>query len=741
MPALDTYTSLLVVESGGSELRAEISRLLVRGRVTDGVDLPDSAELDFTDDRGEVAAHFAIGTEIKVRVAQNGPDGNSALFAGEVTSLEREDIAGSLHTRVRALDGAARLMHGTRVAAYVDSTVADVVRKVAQGAGLSIGTLEASGGALPHIAQDNVSDWVFLSRLARMTGSTFTVTGKRLDFGPPTAAREAPAATTARADPVVIQHGANAQYVRAVVTAAEQVATVSVRGWDVAAKQPVVSHADAKTRSAQLGAVTPAALAKKVGSREFLETTGEGRAASQDKLAASLADRLAGGFAEVEAVVLGNPAIRCGVAVTLTGFGAPFDGRYTVSETVHDFSSESGYATTATVSNVSDRSLFGVVTAGALTADASLGGVVSALVTDNLDPDEAGRVKLKFPFASDDYESGWARTAHVGAGPKRGMVYLPEIGDEVLVAFDHGFFDRPVVLRRSLQRGRPAGRRVGRARRFPRSHPAPHHLANGNAHRVRRGRLVRERAADDERWRAADHGSAGRREGRGDPLRGARFGHREAGCLDQDRHRQSHHHRQQGVDRGQGLAGAEGAAAEDGRHGEGRAVRGPGDGEGGCHGRGLRRRPAHRQGRNRKDQLRIVMSKEFVGRGWSFPVETDRSGRIKLTRDDREIEDSIRLILATSPGERPMRPEFGCAVHEYVFAPADASTAGAIGDAVRTSLRFWEPRIELDDVIVEFDGADQGRLLIDIRYCIRGDNDPRNLVFPFYVIPRDEGAE
>ena len=132
------------------------------------------------------------------------------------------------------------------------------------------------------------------------------------------------------------------------------------------------------------------------------------------------------------------------------------------------------------------------------------------------------------------------------------------------------------------------------------------------------------------------------------------------------------------------------------------------------------------------------MSKEFVGRGWAFPVVADRSGRILLTRDEREIEDSIRLILATSPGERPMRPEFGCAVHDYVFAPADATTAGAIGEAVRTSLRFWEPRIELDDVVVDFDGAQQGRLLIDIRYRIRGDNDPRNLVFPFYSIPEEQ---
>ena len=134
------------------------------------------------------------------------------------------------------------------------------------------------------------------------------------------------------------------------------------------------------------------------------------------------------------------------------------------------------------------------------------------------------------------------------------------------------------------------------------------------------------------------------------------------------------------------------------------------------------------------------MTKEFVGRGWTFPVETDRSGRIKLTRDDREIEDSIRLILATSPGERPMRPEFGCAVHEYVFAPADAATAGDIAYSVRVALEHWEPRIDLKDVVVHFDGVDDGVLFIEVLYALRGTNDPRNLVFPFYVIPEHEGG-
>lgn len=135
------------------------------------------------------------------------------------------------------------------------------------------------------------------------------------------------------------------------------------------------------------------------------------------------------------------------------------------------------------------------------------------------------------------------------------------------------------------------------------------------------------------------------------------------------------------------------------------------------------------------------MSHEFIGSGWAFPVRTDRTGGIALVSDQREIEESIRLILATSPGERPMRPEFGCAVHDYVFAPADAATAGDIAYAVRVALERWEPRIELDAVTVRFDDAEHGVLYIDISYTIRGTNDPRNLVFPFYVIPdHEEGA-
>ena len=134
------------------------------------------------------------------------------------------------------------------------------------------------------------------------------------------------------------------------------------------------------------------------------------------------------------------------------------------------------------------------------------------------------------------------------------------------------------------------------------------------------------------------------------------------------------------------------------------------------------------------------MGQEFIGAGWGFPLRTDPTGRIALVSREREIEESIRLVLATAPGERPMRPEFGCAVHDYVFAPADASTAGDIAYVVRVALEQWEPRIDLQDVIVRFDAVDDGVLFIDVLYEVRGTNDPRNLVFPFYVIPQHEGG-
>jgi len=134
------------------------------------------------------------------------------------------------------------------------------------------------------------------------------------------------------------------------------------------------------------------------------------------------------------------------------------------------------------------------------------------------------------------------------------------------------------------------------------------------------------------------------------------------------------------------------------------------------------------------------VSDEFIGRGWAFPLRTDATGGIAMVSREREIEQAIRLILGTSPGERPMRPEFGCRIHDFVFASADGSTAGLVADEVRRALGRWEPRIDVVDVAVSFDATDAGVLYLDIRYEIRATNDRRNLVFPFYMIPGEGEA-
>ena len=132
------------------------------------------------------------------------------------------------------------------------------------------------------------------------------------------------------------------------------------------------------------------------------------------------------------------------------------------------------------------------------------------------------------------------------------------------------------------------------------------------------------------------------------------------------------------------------------------------------------------------------MSSLFVGSGIAYPMRISATGGIALVSRDEEIAESMRLILGTSPGERPMRPDFGCSIHDHVFAPADTSTIGMIAFEVRLALGRWEPRIEVLDVTVTQDGAQPTLLYIDIGYSIRDMNDPRNLVFPFYVIPDEE---
>ena len=130
---------------------------------------------------------------------------------------------------------------------------------------------------------------------------------------------------------------------------------------------------------------------------------------------------------------------------------------------------------------------------------------------------------------------------------------------------------------------------------------------------------------------------------------------------------------------------------------------------------------------------------DFIGSGWAFPAAISRTGSVRLVTGVEELDASIRMILSTVPGERVMRPDFGCAMWEMLFAPITAGTLGPVEQAVREALERWEPRITLEWVLATGDQG-TGTISIGIAYRIRSTNDVRNLVFPFYTIPTEEPA-
>jgi uncharacterized protein len=127
----------------------------------------------------------------------------------------------------------------------------------------------------------------------------------------------------------------------------------------------------------------------------------------------------------------------------------------------------------------------------------------------------------------------------------------------------------------------------------------------------------------------------------------------------------------------------------------------------------------------------------FVGRGFSWPMGVDHTGSIKLTDSADDLDRSITIVLLTAPGERVMRPQFGCRIWDLLFEPITANLLGLISEAVRDALAQWEPRITVEQVNPIADEDQDGLVRIQIIYRVRATNDRRNLVYPFYVIPHD----
>lgn len=133
----------------------------------------------------------------------------------------------------------------------------------------------------------------------------------------------------------------------------------------------------------------------------------------------------------------------------------------------------------------------------------------------------------------------------------------------------------------------------------------------------------------------------------------------------------------------------------------------------------------------------------ILGSGLAFPLRVDARGGLALSHEDEDVREAISVILGTAPGERPMRPEFGCGIHDYVFESVDAYLVGRLEQEVRRALDRWEPRIDVVSVELSLEPSSEGGLVnelvvIDVTYRLRATSDVRNLVYPFYVIPAEE---
>ena len=127
------------------------------------------------------------------------------------------------------------------------------------------------------------------------------------------------------------------------------------------------------------------------------------------------------------------------------------------------------------------------------------------------------------------------------------------------------------------------------------------------------------------------------------------------------------------------------------------------------------------------------MAREFLGRGWRFPILPDEAGRLTYSEGDANVEQSLRILLLTRLGERVMRPAFGSEAPRLVFAPGSERYMRLLETSIREAVRDWEPRVELDDVRAEADTTDASRITVSIAYRVRPTNSRLNLVFPFYL--------
>lgn len=445
-------SNVVNVTVNGAPLNQEVLPDVVGARIDLGAGVPGAFEVSFRNRDHKVLERSGIGIGDRIALAPvaHGQGAQDPIITGEVTALETTYDGRGTFAVVRGYDLGHRLLRNRRVVGYEDVSAGAIVRTLASQSGVPVGHVETTPLRFDFIAQDNVTDWDFLTDLAHRSEKILYLDHRGLlqFVAPDRASGAPPAGTPGDKSPYVLQAGEQILRCRAAVTSADQVGQVKARGWDVTTKSPLSATARADGNPGISIGTTPAEAARKFPAQAPVDTGIPYDDLGQvNRAAKALADDVTAAFAEVEVTVRGNPKLRPDVPVTLTDVGKPFEGKYTVTAVRHFFGNNRHYETWVTVSGRQWRSVYGLVAGGSGGGPAAprLPSVANAVVTDVHDPLKQGRVRLNFPWLDADYVSDWARTVQY-AGVRGGSIMPLDVKDEVLVAFDRGMLDHPYVI-------------------------------------------------------------------------------------------------------------------------------------------------------------------------------------------------------------------------------------------------------------------------------------------------------
>jgi phage protein D/phage baseplate assembly protein gpV len=440
VPAEAALMDHFYVKIDGIDLATEVMDDLIEISVDTSLHLPSMFTIHIHDEEltwlGQEIFDPGKAVEICAVPESGGP--SQTLIKGEITALEPEFGEGTQATLlVRGYDRAHRLHRGTHSRTYLQMTDSDVAEKIAREAGLKA-RVDPTRQVYEYILQYNQTYTEFLGERAQRAGYEFFVDDDTLYFKePPKNGRL-----------LELEWGLELLSFSPRLTLVEQVDEVIVRGWDPKNRQVIIGQASrgqAEPKAGQKGSGAQLASTAFNNARRMVVNRGVSSQTEADAQAQALCDEISGAFIEADGIAYGQPDLRAGRFVKLTALGRRFSGTYFVTEASHIYRADASYMTIFSISGRRPDTLFALMERARPGAECP-GGPVVGLVTNNKDPEGRGRVKVQFPWLSDEIESHWARLVGLGAGPERGFFCLPEVNDEVLVTFEHGDVNRPYVI-------------------------------------------------------------------------------------------------------------------------------------------------------------------------------------------------------------------------------------------------------------------------------------------------------